>query len=201
MVKRNIDRIRKTVSSVLYYVKKREFDWCEIEVRALCDSVAKLLTDRADHLGVNLQIAADNGVFEADEFAAHSLLVNIVDYALEACHVAKIKPSPSVTLSSKRNHTRLIIEVLADGFVIGDETQKIVFEPCYAPRGVDRSHLGLFIARNLIELHGGSLTITSDPKRETTLFSVTMSLSKPDQLTNEIDETTAEMLEKEWKMS
>ncbi len=198
MVKRNVDRIRKTVSSILYYVKKREFDWIEVEITALFESVGKVLADRAAHLGVDLRITADDGVFEADEFAVHSLLANIADYALESCHTAKIKPSPAVALSSKIDQTDLVIEILADGFVIEDETQKLVFEPGYAPRGVDRSHLGLFVARGLIDLHGGSLTITPSPERGTTLFRVVMSLSKPFDLADDADENTEDMLEREW---
>jgi signal transduction histidine kinase len=200
MVKRNVERIRKTVSSILYYVKIREFDWGEIDSSTMFESVDKVLADRASHLGVDLRITPGDCVFEADEFAVHSLLVNILDYALESCHTAKIKPSPSVSLSSKIDGAHLLLEIIADGFVIEDETQKIVFEPCYAPRGVDRSHLGLFVARGLIDLHGGSLSITPDPERETTRFIVTMPLSRPAELPGENDQTTAEMLEKEWKM-
>jgi signal transduction histidine kinase len=198
MVKRNVYRIRKTVSSILYYVKKRDFDWQEVRADALLESVDKLLSDRAASLGVDLQLTADDSAFEADEFATHSLLANIVDYALEACHNAKIKPAPGVKVSSKPGDASMILEVLADGFVIDDETRKIVFEPHYAPRGVDRSHLGLFIARNLIELHGGSLSITPAPGQETTLFSVAMPLFKPFNLADEEDEKTEDMLEKEW---
>ena len=199
MVKRNLDRIRKTISSILYYVKKREFDWTEIDLQTLFDSVDKDLSDRAASLGVKFESRPAEGVFEADEFAAYSILVNMVDYALEVSHTAKSNPSPVVILSATKADPNVVFELSADGFAMEEETLQIVFGASYAPRGVDRSHLGLYVARELVEQHGGSLSITPNPEKNTTRFAVTMPLVTPDQYKEAADEDTAAMLEREWE--
>jgi len=67
MMKRNLDRIRRTVASILYYVKDREINWTELSIQGVVSSVIKALEDRAGHLGVKMEIQAEDGRFEGDE--------------------------------------------------------------------------------------------------------------------------------------
>jgi len=198
MVKRNMARIKRTVSSVLYYVKDREIDWQPIEIDQMTASVSKALLEHATHLGVNLLVKPVPGAFEGGEFAVHSLLVNLVTYAIEMCSQSKLSSTPSVTLSTTIADREVMFDIIADGFSITEETTERCREQFYAPKGVDRSHLGLFIANKLASGHQGSINITSSPEKGTTRFTVSLPREKPLNVSNKIDTLQNNMFEDEF---
>jgi len=197
MVKRNLARIKRTVSSVLYYVKDREIDWQPIEIDKMTHSVSKALLDQATHLGVRLSVNAGQGVFQGGEFAVHSLLVNLVTYAIETCSQNKLSSTPSVTLSATLADSQVIFDIIADGFCITEETSQLSMEQFYAPKGVDRSHLGLFIANKLASDHQGSLNISASPETGSTRFTVALPMEKPLNVLNETNNLQNNMFDDE----
>ncbi len=199
MMQRSLGRIRRTVASSLYYVKDRDVDWQSVDIAELVSSVQQDLDEHADHLGVILKTSASSGSLEADQFAVHSLLSNLVEYTLEACNIAKLKPSPSVTLSASVNGERAVFEVLVDGLVVEETTLKHALGQYYAPRGIDRSHLGIFVAHKLARGHGGTLEIVSTPDEKATRFLVEIPVAKPAELSDEKDTSTQDQLRREWE--
>ncbi len=194
MVKRNMGRIRRTVSSVLYYVKDREVSWEQIDIREMTSSVTKVLQEKADHDGVKLHVKVEEGSFEGGEIAVHSLLVNLVEYSLEACRQGGAESSSTeVTLAAALNDQQVVFDIIANGFVIEEEPRKLALGEYYTPRGVDRSHLGLFIAHKLAKSHQGTLSISSSPEKGTTHFSVKLPRVKPADLPTETDDQLEKM--------
>lgn len=199
MMQRSLGRIRRTVASVLYYVKDRDIDWQSVDVRELASLVQKELAEQAGHLGVALELKSSAGSFEADQFAVYSLLVNLVEYAIEACSIAKLKPSPSVTLSSSIGGEYAVFEVLVDGFVMEETTREHALAQFYSLKGIDRSHLGTFIAHNLVKSHGGTLQIEPAPDEESTQIVVKVPVARPADLQDEKDSSTQDQLAREWE--
>ena len=135
------------------------------------------LSDHAEQLKVSLTIEPASGAFEGDEFAVFSLLVNLVEYALYGCSLSKSVEAGSVTVKAAVTDKDAVFEVVADGFSMEDEVRTIAFGPYYVPRGVDRSHLGLFIAHKLALNHGGTLAASVSPS-PATHFSVRLPLAR-----------------------
>jgi signal transduction histidine kinase len=165
MMKRNLDRIRRTVASQLYYVKDREINWNELSVGDLVSSAVESLQGRAEELGVSVDIYAGEGTLEGDEFAVRSMLVNVLDYGLEVCHRSKQERDVLVAVSAAVKQEWAIFDVRAEGFEMEEESMKLAMAETYMPRGVDRSHLGLFIANKIAKNHKGNMgiEITSEP--------------------------------------
>jgi signal transduction histidine kinase len=165
MMKRNLDRIRRAVASILYYVKDREINWTELSVQGVVSSVVKAMEDRAGNLGVTMEIQAEDGTFEGDEFAVNSMLVNVVDYALEVCQRAQKETTASLVGSAQVSEGWAIFDLRAEGFSMEEESRQLALARYYAPRGVDRSHLPLFIANRILRNHQGTLeiTVSTDP--------------------------------------
>jgi len=178
MLRRNLRRIRKTVASVLYYVKVRQLTRQPVDVGKLIDSVAGELSELAGELRVSLKFEPASGSIEADEFAVFSLLVNLVEYALHGCSLDKTDGARKVTVTTSLTDTETVFDVLADGFRMEDEVRAIAFGRYYAPRGIDRSHLSLFIAHELAISHGGDLSATVLPS-PATRFSVRLPAQRP----------------------
>ncbi len=182
MAKRNMARMRIILSSALYYVKDREIDWQPIDLGEMTASVSKVLMPQASHAGVDLLVKSEAGSFEGGELAVHSLLVNLVEYSLDICALDKENQASSVTLSATMRDEHAVFDVLAQGFSIEEETRQLALGDFYAPKGVDRSHLGLFVAHKLAKSHKGTLSITSSPERGTTNFCVRLPKTRPSDM-------------------
>ena len=174
MMRRNLDRIRRVVSCVLYYVKDREINWSELNIRDVVSLAVKSLQDRADNLCVPMKIEAEEGLFQGDEFAVHSMLVNVVDFALEVCHRSSKETPASVLGSAGVSEGAAVFDLRAEGFSMEEESRNMALGTCYTPRGAVRSHLGLFIANKIVRNHHGTLEIavSADPPRTRFLIKV-----------------------------
>ncbi len=172
MLKRNLTRIKRSVGSVLYYVKDRDIDRQSVEFEALAASLNKELSAYAEHLGVGLELKAGEGSFEAGEHIIFSLLLNLLDYALQLCHQSKNEASPSVTMTFSLDDGEVVFEMVAEGFAMEEDTFERALGKHYAPKGADRSHLGLFIANKLAKTHQGTLTLSASPEGCTSRFVV-----------------------------
>ena len=174
MMKRNLERIRRTVASQLYYVKDREINWSELGIRDMVSSAVESLTGRAEELGVKLEVKGGEGTLEGDEFAIRSMVVNVLDYALEVCHRSKQEREVAVVVGSESKGKWALFDLNAEGYCMEEESRALALSERYMPRGVDRSHLGLFIANKIAVNHGGSLAIetTTEPPRTRLLIKV-----------------------------
>ncbi len=170
MMRRNLERIRRVVSSHLYYVKDREINWKELKLQDVVSSVMDSLQGRADHLGVPMEIRSQEGTLEGDEIAVPSMVVNVLDYALEACERSKKETKASVVGSAESSGEWAVFDLRAEGFCIEEESRLLALADTYKPRGVDRSHLGLFLANKIAKRHQGSLEIVAAVEPPCTRF-------------------------------
>jgi len=69
----------------------------------------------------------------------------------------------SITVSSTKNDTSLIIVVADNGIGISTDKQELVFQPYFQVSGGKGSGLGLAITKFLVELHGGTIHLESTP--------------------------------------
>jgi signal transduction histidine kinase len=174
MMKRNLDRIRRVVASHLYYVKDREINWNELSIQDMVSSATDSLQEWADHLGVTVEVNAGEGALEGDEFAVRSMLVNVLDYALEACERCKKETKVSVAGSAGLSGEWAVFDLRAEGFCMEEESRALALADIYRPRGVDRSHLGLFLANKIARNHQGTLAIEATKEPPSTRFLIKM---------------------------
>jgi len=137
-----------------------------LEILSLGDvaaSVIETFAQRAQSLGITLSIARDDG---ADVVADHDritqILVNLIDNALRHTPAAG-----DVTVSIEREADEAILRVRDTGSGIPYNDLPHIFERFYVverSRARERSGtgLGLSIAKQLVELHGGTIGAESD---------------------------------------
>ena len=134
-----------------------------INLNEVIKSVIKQAKPRADKkaisittkLSVNLKVAAD-------KIAIEEALLTILDNAI------KYSPEKSViSVDSTKHGDHALINVKDSGIGIGEEDLKHIFERFYradTARSNQGNHgygLGLAIAKNIIDLHSGEITATS----------------------------------------
>jgi signal transduction histidine kinase len=143
-----------------------------VDVRRTMDAAAEGIKDRLKENEIRLDIrtSSDIGVLTADERRVRQVLYNLLSNA-----IGFSPPGGTVTLSAERVNDSVVFSVSDDGPGIPSELQQRVFDRFETYTIGSRHHgvgLGLSIVRSLVELHGGSVKISSTAGRGTAVACV-----------------------------
>lgn len=131
-------------------------EWLPVVIRPWQESA------RDKHLSWNSEIAADLPIISADPMRLASAVENLVSNAIKYS-----QPGGSVSVKAWVEGEELCITVQDTGSGIALEEQEKVFEPFYrgnqGRRFKQGMGLGLTIARDLVEAHGGWISLESQP--------------------------------------
>ncbi len=169
MVQRNVNRIRTQVLNILYYTKERTPGLETVSAVELALDIAKLIEPKAEELNVSLQcnLDKDAGDFEVDPEAVRSLLVNLLENALDACRVDKNKQDHLVSFNMIGKEDTVRFEIKDNGIGMDQETKDKAFSLFFSSKGAKGTGLGLFISNNIIKAHGGRIELDSKPQQGT----------------------------------
>jgi signal transduction histidine kinase len=168
MIESDSGRLIRVVNELLEWGRLQaghiQLNRARVAVQPLLDDVLLLVRPAAERKGVQLEPAAAPALeTEADADKLKQILINLVDNAV------KYSPPASrvrVRCQAQREGMRIAVEDEGPG-IAADEVPH-VFERFYRGRGAGAtagSGLGLAIARNLARLHGGDITLQSQPGR------------------------------------
>lgn len=107
------------------------------------------------------------GDVAADRKAVRSLLVNLMENALDACRVDKKKPAHQVKLGLRGYPDSLEFAVEDDGIGMDQETREKAFSLFFSSKAGDGTGLGLFISNKIVQAHGGKIRLESELNRGT----------------------------------
>jgi GAF domain-containing protein/anti-sigma regulatory factor (Ser/Thr protein kinase) len=153
---------------------RMELDVSDVDVAATVGAALTLVRERAQRKDIALacELPGDIGVVPADERKVKQVLLNLLSNAL------KFTPRGgriAVRVSADDGHCR--IAVSDTGVGIAPEDQAAVFEEFRqvgaATKKAEGTGLGLAISRKYVELHGGTLVVSSEPGRGAT-FTMTL---------------------------
>ncbi|MEM6639174.1 MAG: ATP-binding protein [Pseudomonadota bacterium] len=127
----------------------------------------------ADELEFKLDLPSTLGALDVDKDLLRIVLNNLLSNA-----VKYNDPGGTVTLRARETDTELVIDVSDTGIGIGPDDLANVFEKFYRSDSDDvrdrSGHgLGLALARDIVELHNGTLTVSSEIGSGTT-FTLTL---------------------------
>ncbi len=167
MVQRNVERIRSMVLDILYYAKDRELAVEDVDLVALVAEFREGLEKKASDADTTFEvdIAADTGVFPGDPQAIRAMLLNLLENSLDACRMDKDKESHTIRLGIRRDPEWMVIEVEDNGMGMDQETREKLFSLFFSSKGIKGTGLGLFISNKIVDKHGGSIGINSEPGR------------------------------------
>ena len=176
-----IERENKIINDLLSLVKfdktNTELNISTISINELIELTLKRLRPIARKRDIEVVFISNRQVTaEIDEVKITLALTNLVENAIK---YNKDHGSVKVTLDA--DHQFFIVEIEDTGIGIPPDTYEHIFERFYR---VDKSHsreiggtgLGLAITRNVILMHRGSITLTSELGEGTT-FTVKIPLS------------------------
>jgi PAS domain S-box-containing protein len=167
MVQRNVERIRSMVLDILYYAKDRELAVEDVDLADLVSEFREGLEKKASDADTTFEvdIAVDTGVFPGDPQAIRAMLLNLLENSLDACRMDKDKDSHTIRLGIHRDPEWMVIEVEDNGMGMDQETREKLFSLFFSSKGIKGTGLGLFISNKIVDKHGGSIGIDSEPGR------------------------------------
>ena len=135
----------------------------EVEVRAAVDAAAEGVRARLAERGVRLEVRlpANIGSFVADEKRVRQVLFNLLSNAIGFSPYGE-----AVTLTADRTRDAIVFRISDRGPGIPEELRERIFSR-FESHALGSQHrgagLGLAIVRSLMSLHGGSISINSQP--------------------------------------
>ncbi len=115
--------------------------------------------------GIRLEVDSERALPEVmvDRRLVQRTLVNLIENALHA-----LNGGGRIDVQLSREGAFVTLTVRDDGVGIDPEVKARVFEPYFSTRAAGTG-LGLAIARKVVEDHGGSISLESEPRRGTTV--------------------------------
>ncbi|KUE80310.1 hybrid sensor histidine kinase/response regulator [Aeromonas schubertii] len=178
LIIKSADSLARLVDDLLDYHRMRHGQLDIHTTPVSSKGVIRLVLDLCHHLvqAKPLRLVdltpADLPAVMADEQRLEQVLWNLVGNAI------KYTPEGKVVLSAAIEGDRLRFRITDTGIGIGQEHLEHIFEPLVQLEGVKQgSGLGLTITRQLVQLMGGSLEVTSERDVGST-FSFTLPLAR-----------------------
>ena len=144
---------------------KMELAMERVEVPALVTSVLESISPLAQEKGLRIETRFAPGLpaVEADPSRLKQVLINLLSNAVKFTDRGHIE----VIVQASGRMVRVAVK--DTGIGISAEAQKVIFEEFVQGDGSStRRHggtgLGLSIARKLVEMHGGAITVVSEPR-------------------------------------
>jgi signal transduction histidine kinase len=163
-------RLDRIVNQIIDYARPREIVALAFDMAQLVQEVTKVLDDIRIRKQVTIRLAVPAGLYtiQADRDQFKQVLLNVMQNAIEAT-----SPGGLITVSvAQLAHgveQGLEIAVTDQGSGISPAHLPHVFEPFFTsgkPRGTG---LGLAICRNILDAHGGDITLESEVGNGTTV--------------------------------
>jgi PAS domain S-box-containing protein len=169
MVQRNVAAIRSMVLDILYYAKDRELVISEVVVEDLVGELRQLMDRKASdqEIALEMDVRPDAGTLQGDYKAIRAMLVNVLENSLEACRSDREKGHRRVRLAVWRTEPWMVFEIEDNGIGMDRETREKIFSLFFSSKGIKGTGLGLFISNKIVDRHGGTIEVESEPGRGT----------------------------------
>jgi signal transduction histidine kinase len=170
-----IDRAARRIEEMT----KRMLDFSKKRTRRTesCD-VAELISDalrfvqpfiRSQFIDVKVHLEPDLPVIEADRWQLVQALVNLLQNAADAMTAADRR---TLSIAVGVDEAQLRISLADTGIGIPPENVARIFEPFFSTKGERGTGLGLYIAKQVIEGHSGTINVQTGDRRTTFVISL-----------------------------
>ena len=172
---RNLETVRTYVNEALFFSRASQLQGTPGLLNASVRDAVALVQPAAEARGIEIHFESSaEVVMEMDAVLIKRLICNLLSNAVDASHPGgrieiRLAPLPKTELS--RDWHRL--KIVDHGEGISAENLQRVFTPYFTTKNTGDGRrgfgLGLAIARKIVHLHGGTLSITSQEKKGATV--------------------------------
>jgi signal transduction histidine kinase len=171
-----VSRLNRIVDDVLDFARPVRLEYGPADLIALCRDAAAAALSGDDAPPVRIDAGPGVSTMVTDAERLRTALVNVLGNAREAVAAAGPVNGPPIVLSMARaGPGQVAITVRDSGTGISPTDLPHVFEPYFTTKRTGTG-LGLAIAKNIVDALGGTLTVTSEVGRGT---SITIQVPEP----------------------
>jgi len=165
------NRLGMIVSQVLELARmqevniKQDLKPCHIG-EIISEAVSSHFTSAAEnnnHNRIDLKIDDDLPMILADAPRIAQLVVNLIANAIRHTKGGLITVSARTSSAGRKKGNIIVLSVQDTGKGITQEEAKMIFDRWYTSAGGTGTGLGLFICKHIAEIHGGEISIESEP--------------------------------------
>ncbi|MFC1706063.1 PAS domain-containing protein [Planctomycetota bacterium] len=169
VLQRNFDKITTLVKDFLSFSKGRMPELRETDPNRVAREVVELYQEAARRRGVELVLdaAADMRHAPLDPDGMQACLTNLVSNAMDAA-LTRDEPGGRVYVRTVDENDSLLFEVSDNGCGMDFEVRQKCFTTFFTTKGGQGTGLGLLTTRKIVQEHGGTIEMESDPGRGST---------------------------------
>ena len=165
MLGRNINRVSMFVKEFLNFSKGRTINAELTNPAKIAEEVVDLYAARAKELGIVLNHRSSGSIEPAliDYESMHECLTNLVGNAIDACRMSDSPGQCHVRVKTLEENGIIIYEVVDDGCGMDYEVKQKAFTTFFTTKGLGGSGIGLLMTKKIVQEHGGTIEMISEP--------------------------------------
>jgi len=181
IVKKSGDNLLNLINNILDFSKiearKLDLELINFDLRLMLEDTAEMLAARAYDAGLELICRVEPAVpayLNGDPGRLRQIITNLAGNAIKFTHAGEVVISASLT-SEQDGFVQILFEIIDSGIGIPEARRAAVFEPFTqvdgsTTRKYGGSGLGLAICKQLTELMGGKIGVTSEEGKGSTFW-------------------------------
>ena len=161
-----LQRVERSVSHLLRFARDEDLGHAELRLADVIDSALETFRDRLERTGIALERRIDaEGWLRGDAEKLRRVVINLVGNAIDALDESGVaEPRIEVAMGENLAGTEVWVRVRDNGPGIDPEIRGRLFSPFQTSK-VNGTGLGLAICRKVVDAHGGSIEVDSEPGR------------------------------------
>ena len=174
MVEEGIERIGGLSHSMLNYAKEWKLELQTVDLDKMLGNIRELNRQKGAEEGVILRFEPSHGwpSVRCDPKLIHMATTDLVVNAMDACTWKDYRSQdiPAVELRTylEQKENVFVIEVRDNGCGMSEEIKRNIFTPFFSTKKTLGTGLGLALTDRIIRVHGGWVSVESEPDRGTT---------------------------------
>ncbi len=172
IIHKECERLNRLLTNFLDFARPRAPKYQRTDIDPLIDSVLELASHAIGRRGIALrkEVASNLKPLECDPEQLKQVLLNLMINAVQAS-----PDGAEVVVAARMREGQMLVEVRDQGCGVSPEHRERIFDPFFTTKD-NGTGLGLSVAHQIVEQHGGILTAEANPKRGMT-FSLLLPLT------------------------
>ncbi|MCL2168019.1 MAG: HAMP domain-containing histidine kinase [Lentimicrobiaceae bacterium] len=168
------ERLKLMVNNILQLAQLKKgqlniyLEVCNLHelISKICDSFSLLI--KTNHGEIKEYLYADNYTLIVDKMHIQNVIINLIENGIKYS-----KDHPKIAIRTENDKKNLLISVSDNGIGISKKGLKHIFDEFYRVstgniHNQKGQGLGLVYVKKIVELHGGSISVVSEPEKGTT---------------------------------